>query len=107
VTERSGELLRVLYEIEERVHDVDISARDRERIRLSFVDQVEFEGVVVLWLRGPADSISDRPELIIQGGRVDNFALGFQFRERLLPELQLLILRLFVISGGAAGRDER
>src|SRR5258707_7414073 len=67
VAERSGELLGVLHEIEERIHDVDISARDCKRIRLSFVDQVEFERMVVLCLRGPADGIGDRSQLIIQG----------------------------------------
>jgi hypothetical protein len=61
----SGEMLRVLYEVEERIDHVHIAARGRERVRLSFVDQIKLERMVVAGLRDASDGISDRSQLVV------------------------------------------
>src|SRR5260221_4599574 len=99
----SRELLSVLYEIEERIHDVHIAARGREGVRLSFVDQVELERMVVSGLSDPGDGVRDRPQLVVQRGRFDDFALGLQLVEDFLAHLQLVVLILSCGRGLAAG----
>src|SRR5262249_28938721 len=99
-----GELLRVPHEVEQRIHHVHIPARSRERIWLSLVDQVELEGVVVARLRDPSNGLSDRSQLVVQGGGFDDFSFGLQLVEDFLAHLLFFILTLlFVLSLAASG----
>src|SRR6478736_4770479 len=47
MAERSGELLVVLDEIQQRIGDVNVAARRRKCIRLLLVDEIELEWMVV------------------------------------------------------------
>jgi hypothetical protein len=47
MAQRSRQLLSVLDEVEQRVHDIDIATRCRKGVRLGFVDDVELERVGV------------------------------------------------------------
>src|SRR5271170_685748 len=67
VTQRSGKLVGVLYEIEKRIDDIHVAARSCECVRLSFVNQVKLEWMVVSWLRRPGYGIGNRLQLVIQG----------------------------------------
>jgi hypothetical protein len=51
VTQRSGQLLGVLYKVQQRVHDIDVPTGRREGIRLTFVDKEEFKSVRIARLR--------------------------------------------------------
>src|SRR5260370_7596403 len=71
VAESSRELLRVLDEIEKRIHDIHVATRRCESIWLSFVDQIELEGTVVPLLRHSADALPNTPHLLLQRGSSD------------------------------------
>ena len=47
VTQSAGEFIGVFHEVQERIDHVDIAAWSRESIGLSFMDEIELEGVVV------------------------------------------------------------
>src|SRR5258705_5822175 len=66
VADRSGELLGVLDEIEERVGDVDVAARRRERVRRRLVPEIELERAAVVRLGRPRDGSRDRLERLVE-----------------------------------------
>src|SRR5579864_3886010 len=65
MAQRSGELVRVLYEVQERIDYVDISAWSCERIRLSFVNDIKLERMVISRLCGTGDRIREWLQLIV------------------------------------------
>src|SRR5271157_1944144 len=66
VTQRSGELFRVLYEIQERIDDVHIAARGCECVWLSFVNQIKLERVVVSRLRRSGNGVRYGSQRVVQ-----------------------------------------
>src|SRR5215467_6206811 len=65
MAKRAGELFRVLYEIEERIHYIHVPARGCECVRLSLMDEVELKRMVVSGLRNPSDCIRNRLQLVV------------------------------------------
>src|SRR5260370_31283827 len=61
VTQRSGELVRIFYEIQERIDDIHVAARSCERLRLTFLNEVELKRVVVSRLSRFVNTVSTRP----------------------------------------------
>src|SRR6478672_11293817 len=91
MAEGSGQLLGVLHEIEQRIHDINITAWRGEGIRLALVDEVEFKGMGVARLSHPRDRVRYRFQGLVEGGGLDDLPLVLQLVVYLLPELGLLI----------------
>ena len=97
MTQCSGELLLVLYEIQQRIHDIYVAARSCEGVRLRFVNQIELEGMVIAGLRRLCDGVRNRLQLVVQRRRFDDFPFGLQLVEDLLAHLHFLILILSLL----------
>jgi len=94
MTQGSGELLRILYEIQQRIDNVHVPARSCERVWLSFVYQVELERMVVSRLRRSGNGVCNRSQLIVQRGRFDDFGACFQLIKDFPPQLRFRVLIL-------------
>src|SRR6266849_1515641 len=66
VTKCPRELFAILYEVQERIDYIHVSAGSRERIRLSFMNQVELERMVISGLRRSRDRVGKWFQLVIQ-----------------------------------------
>src|SRR5208282_181403 len=68
VTQRSREFFGILNEIQQRVDDIHVAAWSCERVRLSFMHQVELERVVVPRLRRSRDRVRNWFQYVVQRG---------------------------------------
>ncbi len=75
MTQRAGELLLVFYEVQERVHDINVATRSSEGVRLRFVNQIELEGMVIAGLCCLSNGVRNWLQLVVQRRRFDDFAL--------------------------------
>src|SRR5215469_13637040 len=65
VTQRPRKLLFVLHKVQERIHDKYIATRCGEGVRLSFVNQVKPEWVVIAWLSDLSNGVGNWLQLLV------------------------------------------
>jgi hypothetical protein len=67
MAQSSRQLLGVLREIKQRIHDIHVATRRGEGVRLSFVDQEELEGMGIARLSYPRNRVRKRFQGVIEG----------------------------------------
>ena len=94
MTEGSSELLLALYEMQQRIDDIDVASRSCKGIRLRLVNEVELERMIVARLCCLGNSVRNGLQLIVQRRGLYDLALGLQLVEDLLAQLLFLVLIL-------------
>ena len=91
MAEGSGQLLGILHEIEQRIHDINVTAWSGEGIRLALVDEVEFERMGVTRLSHPRDRVKNagRRAATDHCDQVGATAMRAAYRTSTVPPMQL------------------
>jgi hypothetical protein len=91
MAQRTRELLGVLHEVLQRIHDIDVAAWRCESIGLRFVDDEELERMRITRLSHPRNRVRYRFQRVVKRGELDDLLFAFQLLVHLQPELSFLI----------------
>jgi hypothetical protein len=85
------ELLGVLHEVEQRIHDICVTAWRREGIGLGFVNDEELEGMGIARLSHPGNRVRQGFQGIVEGRGFHDLPFCSQLLVHLLPKFGLLV----------------